>query len=83
MINTPHCGVQEEERKASRAVHAGRKRDLEGPFNLTAKESEALSLELLGPEEAAQRMRIKVKSYRHLLLTAREKMRTNFTKAKS
>jgi predicted DNA-binding protein (UPF0251 family) len=60
-----------------------RKRDLDRPFNLTATEAEALSLKHLEAEEAAQRMRIKVASYKHMLLRAREKMQTNSTKAKS
>jgi predicted DNA-binding protein (UPF0251 family) len=55
-----------------------RTRDFERPFNLTARESEALSLKDLKPEEAAQRMRIKVASYRHLLLIAKEKTQINF-----
>jgi predicted DNA-binding protein (UPF0251 family) len=56
---------------------------LDRPFKLTAKEAEALSLEYLEAEEAARCMRIKVGSYKHMLLRAREKMQTNFTKAKS
>ena len=58
-----------------------RKRDLERPFHLTATELEALSLKHLEAEEAARRMRIKVGSYKHMLLRAREKMQINFTKS--
>jgi predicted DNA-binding protein (UPF0251 family) len=60
-----------------------KERDLERPFNLTARESEALSLKDLEPEEAAGRMRIKVASYIHMLRRATDKIRINSTKAKS
>jgi predicted DNA-binding protein (UPF0251 family) len=66
-----------------KGVYGVKERDLERPFNLTAKESEALSLKHLEPEEAARRMRIKVGSYKHMLLRAREKMQANFTRARS
>jgi predicted DNA-binding protein (UPF0251 family) len=59
-------------------MHGVKERDLERPFNLTAKESEALSLKHLEPEEAARRMRIKVGSYKQMLLRVREKMQANF-----
>jgi predicted DNA-binding protein (UPF0251 family) len=49
-------------------------RNWERPFSLTAKESEALSLKHLEPDEAARRMRIKIGSYKHVLLRAREKV---------